>query len=440
MHGVPGVRIGLIALAAIFVLAPATAGAAKKGDTYKVCKHGCKYSKIQKAVDASGKNDTIEVKPGTYKEAVLIDGKSHNGLTIEGTKKNPSKVLLSGRSSFNNGIEGANVNGLRLLNFTVKNYAANGVFLHECNDFLMKNLVASFNRSYGLFAFDCKGGRITKSVGKGHGDSAFYIGATQFQDNPKWTSIDHVEAYKNVLGYSGTNSKYVNIHDSDFYNNGAGIVPNTLDSEPYEPNGNGIIEDNNIFWNNFNYFLPNSPVHTVSGGLGKIGDLPVNYPTGVGIVLFGSDGWVVQHNNIFGNFKWGSAAFSDPLGNVDHNAISTNNQFLENANGRGGTDTNAVDFFADGSGSGNCFQGNDSSTFDPSPTATNAFLYPTCPAPAPPASGTGTDVGDPTQVFVDLAGYVTSVPPEKQECSWTEHAHPPFEDFVPYEVEGVTCP
>ena len=29
----------------------------------------------------------------------------------------------------------------------------------------MKNLDASFNRAYGLFAFGCAGGRITKSVG-----------------------------------------------------------------------------------------------------------------------------------------------------------------------------------------------------------------------------------------------------------------------------------
>jgi hypothetical protein len=42
----------------------------------------------------------------------------------------------------------------------------------------------------------------------------------------------------------------VKITDGDYYNNGVGIVPNTLDSEPYEPNATGIIENNNIFWNN----------------------------------------------------------------------------------------------------------------------------------------------------------------------------------------------
>ena len=276
-----GVRAGIGALALVAGMALAGPAVAKqKGETLTVCKQGCKYKKIQKAVDASGKNDTIKVKPGTYKEEVLVDGKKHNGLTIKGTKSNPKKVVLSGRASFNNGIEGANVNGLRLLNFTVKNYAANGVFLQQCKDYLMKNLVASFNRSYGLFAFDCVGGRITKSVGKGHGDSAFYIGATPFQDKPKWTSLDHLEAYKNVLGFSGTNAKYVKITKSDYYNNGTGIVPNTLDSEPYEPSATGIIEKNNIFWNNFNYFLPLSPVETVSDGLGQVGDQTINFPTG----------------------------------------------------------------------------------------------------------------------------------------------------------------
>ena len=54
-----------------------------------------------------------------------------------------------------------------------------------------------------------------------------------------------------------------------------------------------------------------------------------------------------------------------------------------------------LDFFADGSGSGNCFEGNDTSTFDPSGSAIDAFHYPSCPAP--PTSGTGSPVGDSEQ-------------------------------------------
>ena len=105
----------------------------------------------------------------------------------------------------------------------------------------MKNLVAGFNRSYGLYVLKCIGGRMTQSVGFGNGDSAFYVGGTPFQTHPVQTLVDHDIGYETVLGYSGTNSKYVVIRDSEFYNNGAGIVPNTLKSEPFEPASSGTI-------------------------------------------------------------------------------------------------------------------------------------------------------------------------------------------------------
>jgi hypothetical protein len=445
-----GIRLGVVcvALAALAVLPTA---ASAKNEKVVVCKHGCDYRTIQDAVDHTGKNATIDVKPGKYVEGVIVKGHKHDGLTIEGTnKKKPKKVILEGKNAKDdqgnlaqNAIEGINVDGLRMLNMWGRNYAANGFFIRgtkkgQCNDYLMKNLVASFNRAYGLFAFGCIGGRMTKSVGYGHGDSAFYVGATPVQKKPKTTSLDHLEGYENVLGYSGTNSKYIDIHDSDFYNNGIGVVPNTLDSEPYEPSGQSKIHDNNIFWNNFNYFAPESPVKTVSSGLGMLGDQTIQFPIGVGIFILGSDGWTVENNQIFGNFRWGVAESSDPFNEGD-NAISRNNQVINNTMGRGGTDTNQFDFFVDGSGSGNCFSGNDSSTFEIAGTASAGSLYPSCPAPAPPASGTGTSAGEGGQ-FGKLAGVVLTNPPEKQECSWVKHSHPPFEDFQPLDIGGVTCP
>jgi len=51
------------------------------------------------------------------------------------------------------------------------------------------------------------------------------------QKKPQWTLLKNNGSYENVLGYSGTNSKYVRIIENAFFNNGAGIVPNTLDSE-----------------------------------------------------------------------------------------------------------------------------------------------------------------------------------------------------------------
>ncbi len=458
------VRIAAVALAAALFLVPAGASAAKKNKKDKplvVCKHGCKYRTIQKAVDKAGKGDTIKVKPGKYVEGVYITGKKYKGLTITGTPaKKAKKVIIEGKNAqsgdgsgvANNGIEVRNVNKVTVKNVLVRNFANNGIFFYDsntankkitCNDFLAKNTYTAFNRSYGVYAFGCAGGKITQSEGWGHGDSAFYIGATPFpQKNPKKTVLDKNKAYKNVLGYSGTNSHYVDIKNSDYYNNGAGIVPNTLDSEPFEPTSDSVIRNNNVFWNNFNYFLPNSGVNTVSDGLGEIEGLgTLQYPTGAGVILFGGQNWKVENNNIFGNFKWGVAMFSDPF-NEGGDALSKDNQIKGNEMGRDGTDTNAVDFWNDGSGSGNCWSGNNSSTFAPTgdASATIEQLYPTtCPAPvvAPNPGATGTSVGNGNMVG-QLLNYVLSndaKPPEAQECSWVQHSHPKFKKYKAVDIK-----
>jgi hypothetical protein len=429
----------------------------KKKVTLTVCKHGCRFRTITRAVRRvqADKRTTIKVRPGTYREGVRLFGRKFDGLKIMGTGATPGRVVLEGdrdgdgEGDIQNAIEAVNASHVKLLNMRAQNYATNGFFIHAdpgktCNGFLMKKLEAAFNRSYGLFARNCVGGRITRSEGWGHGDSAFYIGETPPQRPAKrrWTRIDHVIAHTNVLGYSGTNSKYVDIHDSYFFNNGAGVVPNTLDSERFEPSALGRIRDNWIFWNNFNYYMPDSPVQTVSGGLGEIpGVGTINYPTGAGVVLLGSSGWVISNNQIFGNAKWGVALLSDPF-NKGEDALSQNNRVTGNEIGRNGTDTNATDFWNDGSGSGNCFSGNDAGAgtltygIAEGSTRTQDFLYPACPAPDPPDAGTGTSFGDDAQLFNDLIPYVTSDPPCAQQQQWTDHPHPPFREFEPLVVGG----
>jgi hypothetical protein len=473
-----------------------------KSKTYEVCLHGCKYKKIQKAVDAAGsfkakkKNAKlkvyVKVKPGKYVEGVVIDGtkkkKNFEGLTIKGTNSNPRKTILEGKNAkgelgpAQNGIEAIDVDGLVFKNMWARNYESNGFFVHaatqsgqHCRGYTMDNLVASGNRSYGLFAKGCLGGKMINSAGFHQGDSAYYVGETPCdktnftvhgtetkpcQKKPQWTTLKNDESYENVLGYSGTNSKYVRIIESDFFNNGAGIVPNTLDSEGYEPNGWNVFEKNNVFWNNYNYFLAASSFKTVSGGLGKLGNVTVNYPTGVGIVLYGGDANVVKQNNVFGNYKWGVASFSGPgeiyVANQGDEAKNVNNQIVENAMGRDGTDPNGeFDFLNDGSGGGNCWGGNTAgaSLAPGNGKVPLAKLYPACPQAAveyDKVSSLALEAGlqlnlaeesDPKTIL----GYAGSNPPQNQQCSWVRKvpAHPAFEKFTPVEVPAaageLTC-
>lgn len=493
----------LAGLAATPALArDAGASKAPKKVVFEACKHGCQYRTIQKAVDAAGSfkfrnpkaKVVVAIRPGKYVEGVVVDGtqrrKDFDGLRIEGTKKDRKRVILEGRNAkgelgaAQNGIEAIDVDGIVLRNMWARNYQSNGFFVHaatqqgqQCVGYTMDNLLASANRSYGLFAKGCLGGRMINSAGYHHGDSAFYVGETPCdkrnwtnhgpnpapcQKKPQWTLLKNDVSYENVLGYSGTNSKYVRIVESVFYNNGAGIVPNTLDSEGYEPNGWNVIERNDVFWNNYNYFLAGSAFHTVSPGLGELAGATVNYPTGVGIVLYGGDGNVVRRNKVFGNYKWGIASFSGPgetfVANEGDDAKNTNNEIAENTMGREGADPNGeYDFWNDGTGGGNCWGGNNASaTFAPGngkvPLST---LYPTCPQPhvtndsvrsldikaGLQVNFSAGEFGDPKTIL----GYAGTNPPQNQQCTWVRRvaAHPPFQNYKPVEVAPapgeVTC-
>jgi hypothetical protein len=422
----------MVAIAVACAIAAPVAQAKKAAPkVLTVCKHGCVYTTIQKAVNAAGRRATIKVKPGKYVEGVIVSGHKYDGLHIIGVGKKPSDVVLEGRhargpgGAAQNGIDGENVNNLDIENIKAEHYAANGFFINTCRGYLMKNLVAGFNHSYGLYVFKCVGGRMTKSVGYGNGDSAFYVGGTPFEKHPVTTTLDHLTGYENVLGYSGTNSKYVLIRDSEFYNNGAGVVPNTLASEPDEPATSGVIEHNLIYWNNFDYYRPNSPVKTVSSG---VGSKRASYPIGAGVILFGTTGWVVKDNSIFGNFLWGVAAFSDPT-NTTGKAENNDNHVINNKMGAPFKDANGFDFYNDGSGKGTCFEGNGAGvTFDASATEPTSELYPSCPS----NNGTGTTTADPSQ-FGKLANVVLADPPTKQETYWHVHKHPARKGRKPFE-------
>jgi parallel beta-helix repeat protein len=491
--------LGLCALLGVLA-APAMAGKGggqkkqAKTVTFEVCRHGCRYRTIQKAVDAAGsfkgkkKNSKVKavvaVRPGKYVEGVVLDGtqrkKSFDDLTIKGTKKDRKKVVLEGKNAkgelgaAQNGIEAISVDGLVLENMWARNYQSNGFFIHaaneggqHCDGYTMDNLLASANRSYGLFAKNCFGGKMVNSAGYHHGDSAFYVGETPCdsktwtnhgtapppkpcQRKPKWTLLKNDRSYENVLGYSGTNSKYVKIVESAFYNNGAGIVPNTLDSEGVEPNGWNVFERNDVFWNNYNYFLAGAKFHTVSGGLGQVAGATVNYPTGVGIVLYGGANNVVKDNNVFGNYKWGIASFSGPgevfVANEGDDAKNINNQIVENTMGREGIDPNGeYDFWNDATGGGNCWGNNSAGTFAPGNGKTPlAQIYPACPQTPVLAdqvrslnitAGLQINLGEESDPKTIL-GYASSNPPQKQECTWVRRvaAHPAFQKFQPVEV------
>jgi hypothetical protein len=485
---------GLVALPGV---AAAKSARKTKPTVFEACHHGCRYRAIQKAVDAAGsyayKNPkaklTVTIRPGKYVEGVVLDGterkKRFDGMTIEGTKPDRTRTILEGRSAkgrlaaAEDGLEAIGVDGLVVKNIWARDFESAGFLIHAaggrpCVGFTMDDLLASGNHSFGLSAQGCLGGKMIDSAASRQGVSGFSVaetpcdaanwgalGGVPCQSAPQYALLKNDESYENTLGFSGTNAKYVRIIENAFFDNGTGIVPNTLESLNGGPNGWNVIERNDVFWNNLDPYLTGAALSTGPGGLGDLNGQILKYPTGVGIVLHGGDNDVVRGNHVFGNYKWGIASFSGPgetlVVNQGDEAKNVNNEIVENTMGRGGADPNGeFDIWNDDTGGGNCWGANSpNSTYAPgNGKVPLSQIYPTCPqaeigyaaaksfnlAPGLQIAGLA-DTGNASTIL----GYAATAPPQNQQCSWVRRiaTHPPFQKFTPVEVTPrageVTC-
>ena len=238
----------------------------------------------------------------------------------------------------------------------------------------------------------------------------------------------NVEAWGNVLGFSGTNMKYVTITKSRWYNNGTGIVPNALDSEKYPPPQENVIANNEIFWNNFNFYFGapfEIPEDSAAGFAG--------YPIGVGVLLFGSQDTTVENNRIFGHYLAGFAAIPQLQLAAEHAdepklleaSILRNIVVRANRFGRDGNDRNARDLAYDGSGTGNCFEG-------------NVLTSPTVPSSGStfaPCAGPAQNTPDPSVLGEVLPWALEGQPnqPETFEKYWIKNPHSSVPGIRPLE-------
>jgi plastocyanin len=285
---------------------------------------------IQGAVNQAEPGDMVLIGPGTYHEAVQV---LTPYLTIRGTDRNA--VILDGELKMANGIHVIDADGVAVENLTVAHYALNGVYWTGVNGYFASYVTAYANGDYGIYAFDSVWGRIEHSWASGSPDSGFYIG----QCYPCHAVIDDVTAVGSALGYSGTNAGGdLWIVNSEWRDNMAGIVPNTLDSEKLAPQREVTIAGNWVHDNN-NAQAPADRLEWPSFG--------------VGILVAGG-----RRNDITGNLVEDQATFGIALlPNLDANLWLTQDNTvtgnLVRRSGRGDLALGAA------SGGGDCFSRND---------------------------------------------------------------------------------
>jgi hypothetical protein len=272
---------------------------------------------------------------------------------------------------------------------------------------------APYAGEYGLLTFVADHSLIENCDAWGAGDSALYPGASAdlgeavSPDQRRYgTELRNCDMRHSTLGYSGTDGNAVWVHNNAIYDNSMGFSTDvfTAPGHPGFPQDSDLLENNDIYSNNFNSYLPECAAGQKPGPNGPnqgcsdvVPTIPV--PVGTGMWIAGGNANVTRNNRFYDNWRRGAMLFAvpdqlvcdDPNNQVagcdptpGHASTSYRNQFYGNKMGQapdGSSQPNGLDFWwdqggviTDPSNSGNCWYSNTgkdgtagSVTGDPSP-------------------------------------------------------------------------
>jgi plastocyanin len=248
LHGAPGVGMtGLVAVGDVPLPGPtADVGPGPEpvpGGFAETVRVPADRPTIQEAVDHARPGGMVLIAPGVYRESVTV---TVPFLTIRGEDRN--RTIVDGGFERANGFQVFEADGVTIENITARNHLLNGFFWSGVLGYRGSYLTAENNGDYGIYAFASRYGQFDHSYASGSPDSGFYVGGC----SPCDALIIDVEAEHNLLGFSGTNAGgNLAIVNSEWHDNAAGIVPNTLDSEPEAPQADAVIAGNHVHDNNY---------------------------------------------------------------------------------------------------------------------------------------------------------------------------------------------
>lgn len=330
---------------------------AKKAPTI-VVKAG---ASIQSALNAAVPGSVIQIEPGVYKEAILVNKPN---ITIVGSQNKNRLVIIQNPGDEEDGITVQDVgDGFALKDVTVRDFEENGVVLSHVNGFLLSHVTAINNGEYGLFPVFSTNGVIEGCEAFGHSDTGIYVGQSS------GVAINENEAHDNVNGIEIENCTNVVADKNHSYHNVVGIMSVLLPGLVEKHSANIVISKNEVEDNNHDNFA-----HT--------GELESFVPSGSGILVVGSDNTLVSDNHVTGHKFVGIAVVStlilaalnpalppDAFAGIEPNpdGVKVIGNHLENNgyNPPQGLPLPGVDLLWDGSGSNNCWSKNHYNTSFP---------------------------------------------------------------------------
>lgn len=344
---------------------------------------------IGAAVEAVAEGGLVLVDAGTYPEAVVVDKAD---VTIRGADRNA--VVVDGEGERAIGILGI-ADGVRVQNLTATRHTLAGVLISGVHDatgtvpggaytsaapeaellqrYEIRNVTATNNGLYGIYAFHAQHGAIVGSYASGGADSGFYLGQCEDCD----AVVSGNVAERNAVGFENANaSGGVLIAGNRFAGNRVGLTLTSDYQEAFVPQRDNVVVGNVIADN----VQPDSPAQAEGG-------------FGIGIGIAGGQGNVIERNLIGGNTTAGTL-----IGSAE-DVPSLDNRFVANA--FAGNRVDIADVSTERAPSaGTCLDGNGFASVLP-----EAIGAAVCPAGTPAISGvalTDVPVAPPGVPFLDV--------------------------------------
>ena len=354
------------------------------------------YTSIQAAVSAAHPGDWILIDRGVYVGPVRI---STPRLHLRGIDRNG--VIVDGRHHVGNGIT-ITANGVWVENLTVRNFdrkaredSANGneiwwkgagehsskVGIHGWWGQYLTAYDTGLLGGYGLFASHAVDGFFRHVYASGMNDSGLYVGACR----DCHALVQDAIAERNALGWSSTNAGgHLIVEDSTFRDNSVGVAPDSEPDNDLPPPQDGLCNSStnrsalptisstqvsrctifrhDVIADNANLSTPaNSDI--------------LGAPWGVGVILGGDYGDLIENNTIRGNPTFGVLVLErpDPFPPTSETAYfqSSGNRVSDNRFTGNATVAGTADLGLEGGVFGtmnsvnNCFSGNTFTTSIP---------------------------------------------------------------------------
>ena len=237
---------------------------------------------IQAAVDRAQSGDRIEVFPGVYNQAVMVD---KAGISLIGVHVNGERPILDGQSKLGDAVQGSGDHFL-IQGFHIQNYTGNGVVSHRASHVTYRDLIVENPGLYAVYPVECVGVLVEGCVVSGAKDAGIYVG--QSRD----IIVRNNEVFHNVAGIEIENSVRALVANNSAHHNTAGILVFLLPNNPSKVGSHTRVVNNRSWENNHENF-------------GKPGTTVSLLPPGLGMFIMAADHTEVTQNQIFGNDSQG---------------------------------------------------------------------------------------------------------------------------------------